>query len=93
MDEKQEFYERFKKELERNHEFPGNYAFKFIVENDTHKMAQIHQIFDKADPQFSTKDSKNGKYTSLTVNLYVLDADSIIDYYQKVSDIEGVIMM
>ncbi len=93
MDETKEFYDRFKTELEKSHAFPENYAFKFIVENDSHKMAQIQQIFDSAEPQYSTKDSKNGKYSSLTVNIYALDSDSVIDYYQQVSKIEGVIMM
>ncbi len=93
MDETKEFYDRFKNELEKSHAFPDNYSFKFIVENDTHKMAQIQQIFDSAEPQYSTKDSKNGKYSSLTVSIYALDSDAIINYYKLVSKIEGVIMM
>ncbi len=93
MDENKEFYERFKGELDKGHSFPENYSFKFIVENESHKMAQIQQIFDKANPQYSTKDSKNKKYSSLTVTIYALDSDVVIDYYQQVSKIEGVIMM
>ncbi len=93
MEENKEFYKRFKNELEKSHSFPDNYAFKFIIENDSHKMAQIQQIFDTSEPQYANKDSKNGKYTSLTVNIYALDADTVIDFYQKVSKLDGVIMM
>ena len=41
----------------------------------------------------STKDSKNGKYTSMNVNAFVLDADQVISIYQKVAKIEGVMML
>ncbi len=107
MEDTQVFYERFKNELNNSHSFPDDYAFKFIVKSGLEddapieevrgevkkKLAQIQQIFDSANPQYSTKDSKNKKYTSLTVSMYALDADSIINYYKQVSEIEDIIML
>ena len=39
------------------------------------------------------RESKNGKYTSVTVVIYVIDADQVIHFYKEVGKIEGVIML
>lgn len=93
-DEKQDdTYENFRERLIESHEFPGDYIFKFIVETDNHKMARLQQLYDSARPKFSTKSSRNNKYTSLTAKVYVLDADEVIEYYKAASKISGVISL
>ncbi|WP_286776787.1 DUF493 family protein, partial [Sphingobacterium sp. UBA2074] len=50
-------------------------------------------VFDDTGAQFDFKDSKTGKYTSITVNLNVKDADQVIYFYKEVAKIKGVIML
>lgn len=92
-DNTEEFYKNFKKTLEETTEFPGTYLYKFIVLNEHKRLAEVHRIFDEKNPQFQTKESKNGKYTSVTVNIYVLDADEVIRYYKEAAEIPDIIML
>ncbi len=89
----EEFYSRFKEELEKEHTFPGNYMFKFIIPTGNKEIAQLHKIFDHGSATFSMKESKNGKYTSVTIILYVVDSTSVIEYYKEASSIENVVML
>lgn len=50
-------------------------------------------MFDGARAQFQNRESKNGKYTSITAVIYALDADQVIHYYKKAGEIEGIIML
>ncbi|MDR2122739.1 MAG: DUF493 domain-containing protein [Flavobacteriaceae bacterium] len=87
------FYARFKEQLDKEHNFPGNYMFKFIILTESKKIAQLHKIFDHSSASFSMKESKNGKYTSVTITVYVTDSTSVVEYYKEVSTIEGVVML
>lgn len=89
----EEFYRRLKINLEEHHNFPENYLYKFIMLNDTEKLAEIYSIFDGLEYNITTKDSSKGKYISCTISCFVLDADQVISLYQKVAKIEGVIML
>lgn len=89
----EDFYKSLKEKLEINHNFPEDYLFKFITVNDQHKLVEIYKVFDNIQHTSSNRDSKNGKYTSLSFNAFVLDADHVINIYQEVSKIEGVIML
>ena len=89
----EEFYASLKRELDNVTSFPSNYTYKFIIPTDNKKIAEIQRVFDDTRPQFQMKESKNGKYTSITVVVYVLDSDQVIHFYKEVSQIEGVIML
>lgn len=89
----EEFYIKFKERLEDTTEFPSNYTFKFIVPSDNKRIAEVQRLFDGSRPQFQMKESKTGKYTSVTAVVYVLDADQVIHYYQSASSIEDVYML
>ncbi|MXV38519.1 DUF493 family protein [Flavobacteriaceae bacterium Ap0902] len=89
----EEFYARLKNELNKVESFPSNFTYKFIVPTDNKKIAEIQSIFDNTNPQFSTKESSKGKYTSITVVVYVLDAAQVVHYYKQVGALEGVIML
>lgn len=89
----QEFYKKFKERLDDTTEFPSNYTFKFIVPSDNKRIAEVQRLFDGSRPQFQMKESKTGKYTSVTAVVYVLDADQVIHYYQQASSIEDVYML
>ena len=89
----EDFYASLKEKLEATHDFPQDYLFKFIITNEESKQTEIYRVFDKVKYTLSTKDSKNGKYTSLTMNAFVLDADQVISIYKEVGKISGVMML
>lgn len=89
----EEFYASLKEKLEATHDFPEDYLYKFIVTNDQAKLTEIYKVFDGIKYTSSNRDSKNGKYTSLNFNAFVLDADQVVKIYQEVAKIEGVIML
>lgn len=88
-----DFYVTFKEKLEETHTFPSVYIFKFIVPSEQDVIAELHSIFKSANADISTRSSKTGKYTSLTIKAHVRDADDVILYYRQVSAIKGVIML
>lgn len=88
-----EFYASLKEKLESHHDFPEDYLFKFIILNDQPKLTEIYRVFDHIKYTLSTRESKNGKYTSISINAFVLDADHVITLYKKVGEIEGIMML
>ncbi|WP_085536774.1 DUF493 domain-containing protein [Massilibacteroides vaginae] len=90
---KDDFYLKFKERLEQTHSFPLDYMFKCIVPAEQNIIAQLHAIFSSANPVISTRDSKNGKYTSVTIKVAVNDADDVVIYYRQAATIEGIMML
>lgn len=88
-----DFYLRFKERLEQTHSFPSDYIFKYIVPAEQSIIARLHSIFSSANPSISTRDSKNGKYTSITIKVPVNDADDIVIYYRQAAAIDGIVML
>ena len=72
--------------------FPTIYTFKFIVKSDSEQSEQVKALFTHPSAKFSEKKSSGGKYTSISVENYVNNADEVIDYYKKVGEL-GVIML
>lgn len=89
----EEFYASLKEKLKEHHNFPEHYLFKFILPTNPEKLTEIYRIFDGLDHSTNTRDSKGGKYISLSINAFVLDADQVINLYQKVGKIDGVLML
>lgn len=89
----EEFYKNLKTNLEKHHNFPENYLYKFIIPNNSEKLIEIYQIFDGLEYNITTKDSSKGNYISCSISCFVLDADHVIDLYKKTSKIDGVIML
>lgn len=88
-----DFYSKFKEKLEEIHSFPTNYIFKYIVPSEQSKIARLHSIFENSNSSISTRDSKNGKYTSITIKTPVNDADDVIIYYRQAASIDGIMML
>lgn len=88
-----DFYDRFRKQLDERHDFPGNYMFKFIIPTGDKNIALLHKIFDHGGASFVMRESKNGKYTSVTVTLYVPDSISVIEYYKEAGKIKDIMML
>ena len=90
----EEFYEKLKTKLYETSSWPAEYLYKFIVESDLKKIAEIERIFDNMGAVINTTESKNGKYTSVSVNLLLQDPDAVIEKYKEViENVEGVISL
>ena len=89
----EEFYTSLKEKLEATHDFPEDYLYKFIVTNEESKLTEIYRAFDDIKYTITSRDSKNGKYTSISINAFVLDADQVIKIYKEVGLVSGVIML
>ncbi|MEL4307712.1 DUF493 family protein [Joostella sp. CR20] len=87
------FYVRLKDELDRTTTWPSLYLYKFIVPTSEEKINQIERIFDNQGAVIKKKESSNGKYTSLSIELTLDSADAVIDKYKEVSVVEGVISL
>lgn len=88
-----DFYLKFKERLEQTHSFPSDYIFKYIVPAEQSIIAKLHSIFSRANPSISSRDSKNGKYTSVTIKVTVNDADDVVIYYRQAAVIDGIVML
>lgn len=88
-----DFYLKFKERLEQTHSFPSDYIFKYIVPAEQNIIAKLHSIFSNANPSISTRDSKNGKYTSITIKVAVNDADDVVIYYRQAAVIDRIVML
>ncbi len=93
MSKESEFYEKLKQSLLETTSFPTKYMFKFIIPTDQKKFKMIEEIFDNLGAVIDSKPSKNGKYTSLTVLVNMKNPEEIIEKYQEVSKVEGVISL
>lgn len=94
MDKKsEEFYERLKQELIDSTLWPSEYLFKFIVPTNESKILQVEDAFNGMGAVIETTQSKKGTYTSVSVNVRMESAQSVIDKYIELSSVEGIISL
>ena len=78
-----------REKLDQTYTWPALYTFKFIVpkgkEEELKKLFPMHETTERH--------SKNGNYTSITLEMMIHDTDSVIAVYEKVSGIEGIISL
>ena len=89
----EDFYERLKAELLNTHTWPSDYLYKFIVPTDDEKIGQIHQIFDNTGAVIESRQSRKGRYTSISVTVNFDHPDEVILKYKEVGMVEGVISL
>ncbi len=82
----------FRQKLSLSMSFPGVYMFKFIVASGHRNLALVDNLFG-AEAEISTKESSEGKYTSVTARQVVMDVEEIIDVYRKAAKIKGIIFL
>jgi len=89
-----EFYKKLKRQLEESTTWPSEYLYKFIVLTEKSKIADIEALFNNTGAVIKTTESKNGKYTSVSINVVMKDSDAVIKKYRDVAEnIEGVISL
>jgi hypothetical protein len=81
--------ERLKLLLDENHQWPGDYLFKFIVPATEceHFLALTPAL------QWIKKPSSEGKYISMTANHRCQDSDEVLNIYRQVNTVKGIITL
>jgi len=79
----------FREKLDQHYAWPSLYIFKFIVPKG--QEAELRQHFPAHD--ISARTSSNGNYTSFTIQMMCPSSDFVIDVYQRVAGIEGLIAL
>ena len=87
MDNK--IYANLKQKLDEQFAWPMLYMFKFIVPEAN--KAKVISLFKKHD--VSSRNSKNGNYVSLTIRMFMMSSEDVIDVYKKASTIDGIIAL
>lgn len=92
MSEKEAFYKNLESKLEEHHKFPSTYLFKFIIPNNNRSIALAEELFtEKAVITF--RESKTGKYVSVTGKDRMPSAESVINTYKLAEKIEGLMSL
>lgn len=82
-------FEAFKEKLDKEHEWPTTYMFKFVV--PANKAHEVRTIFSKESLQ--TKQSKNGNYVAFTMKKLMRSSDEVVELYLEAGKIEGVVAL
>lgn len=79
----------FREKLDQHYAWPSLYIFKFIVPSG--KEDQVKKLF----PLHTTteKQSKNGNYISITIQMMMPSSEAVITIYQQAAAIEGLIAL
>ena len=93
-DKKEEFYTRFKKELEENVKWPSLYMYKFILKsNKENDIIELTNKFSDLSPDIITKTSTKGKFTSITIKANMNSADEVIKRYKNIAHLKEVMAL
>ncbi len=79
----------FREKLDQHYAWPSLYIFKFIVptgeEENVKKLFPLNEATEKL--------SKNGNYTSVTIQVMMESSDAVVDIYLKASTIKGIVAL
>ena len=90
----EEFYKKLKDQLKETTNWPSEYLYKFILKTDVHKIETLESLFNDVGAVIHTTKSKNGKYTSISINLIMKNPEAVVSKYIEVTNtIEGVISL
>lgn len=83
------WFSQFREKLEKHYAWPALYTFKFIVPKGKEQAIKMMLPNHAA----TERQSKNGKYTSVTFQMMAHSSDAVIAVYQEASKIEGIIAL
>jgi putative lipoic acid-binding regulatory protein len=93
MNDKDDFYRKLKIQLDDTTAFPADYLYKFIVPTTENQVAEVESIFNNTGAIITTKNSKKGKYVSVSILLKLNSSDEIITFYEKAGKVKGIISL
>ena len=85
-------YENLRLELSKTKDWPLVYMFKFIIPSDPNRIELIKSKFN-SESIVTSRESANGKYTSITITEAMISADEIIRKYKDMEGVEGLIAL
>lgn len=88
----EEELQKFKDKIVETTTFPSVYMFKFIVPSEHRNIALVENLFEP-ETDIHTKESGNGKYTSITGMQVVVDIEEIMTVYKKAALIKGIMFL
>ena len=82
--------EKMKSLLDKQYDWPAQYTFKFLVPKE-----QLETLLEKVPEsgEHSQRESRSGKFVSLTVVETFSSSDEVIEVYRQVSSVEGLISL
>ena len=89
----EEFYKKLKVQLADTSIWPAPYLYKFIVPSSVPKIKQIEDIFNHSGAVITKKESRTGKYTSVSINVRMKNPDAVIEKYKQAAVVEGIISL
>lgn len=89
----EEFYKRLLVQLAEDTSWPSPYLYKFIVPASLEKIAEIGAVFNDMDALIETRDSSKGNYTGVSIRVTMESPEAVVEKYQEVSKVEGVISL
>ena len=79
----------FREKIEKEHNFPGEYIFKFIV--PLGKKAEVLAFLPKGEIVF--RNSSKNAYVSITLKVQVENSNEIISVYEKAYGVDGIVAL
>ena len=80
---------KFKQMLDEHHQWPCPYVFKFIVPSG--QMDNFRALFPETP--MTTRESRSGKYTSVTLESHMCSANEVMAVYEKAGNIPGIMSL
>ena len=81
--------ESLREKLDQYYSWPSLYLFKFIVPKE--KVDEVKKLFPNHDS--TEKNSKNGNYISVTLQMMMPNSNAVIEIYRLASTVEGLIAL
>ncbi|CAI8324585.1 MAG: DUF493 family protein [Flavobacteriaceae bacterium] len=86
MSKSEEFYNKLQLQLSSTNTWPDFYLYKFIIKSESDNLKLIKVIFKDSKPQINIKSSKNNKYSSISIKVFMKSPLDIINIYKEVGE-------
>ncbi len=73
--------------------WPRVYMFKFIVPNAAESLDKVYALFNSEVAEVSHRESKSGKFISVTGKEMMLTSESVIERYKQARGIPGLLSL
>jgi len=84
-----EKHAQFQQVLDESHQWPCPYTFKFIV--PTENLRMVKELFP--DSPLRMRESKSGKYTSVTMESTMCSSKEVMAIYEKAATVPGMMAL
>lgn len=85
-------YSKLMLRLVKDFTWPSNYMFKFIIPFEANSLNSLKLLFDKS-VKITHRESKTGKYISVTAIQLMNNPDEVVAIYQKAEKIKNIIAL